>query len=199
MPSMKKTMNRIEKSCNKYLYHHTLVNGMNKLIFLVMVATISATAQVSIGAGVGMPVYGDNPFDSGFAHGREDCQDIKSGVDQEDVYYFKDQYGPDMHTDRFNEGFRAGWYDAGCAIQELNDRLYPEVYSDNNSNNNNDVNAYRESFNDNQVLSQPQNQQANTNQYAGCPQLIVNGDCYQKQNQDVNNEFAQANRGELND
>lgn len=170
---------------------------MNKLIFVIL--CIAATATVTAGAGVGAPVHGEkSAFDSGFSHGRQDCQDIKSGEDQEDVYIFKPKYGPDMHTQTFMDGFYAGWYDAGCAVQELNDRLYPEVYSD-NSNNNNDVNAYRESFNDNQVLSQPQAQTANTNQYAGCPKQIVNGDCYLNQDQNVDNQFTQANRGELND
>lgn len=160
---------------------------MNKLIFVILLV---ANAAITLGAGVGMPVNGEekSPFDSGFAHGREDCQDIKSGVDQEDVYIFKDEYGPDMHTSEFMDGFYDGWYDAGCAVQELNDMLYPEVYSDNS--------GIENSFNNRDSVVQPQSQSANTVQSNSCPQMIVNGDCITGQEQKTHNEFAQANRAD---
>lgn len=130
-----------------------------------------------------------SPYDSGYNHGEDDCQ-LKQNGDAQDMYILEPGKGPAYHTDAFMNGYYDGWNNEGCSSQEINDRLYPQVYSDN------DNTAYDNSFNNRDSVVQPQSQSAVTAQSNSCPQLIVNGDCFTKQNQDVNNDFAQANRAD---
>lgn len=164
----------------------TLLPSARVIAIIVIITTIMIVGPNS--------VYAISPYDSGFNHGEEDCRDIQNGVPQDRVYYFIHGYGPTFHTKAFNDGFKAGWNDAGCVTQELNDRLSSdEGYDTVNYNTNT---ATDDSFNNRDSVVQPQSQSANTVQSAGCPQQIINGDCYLNQDQNVDNTFGQANRAD---
>ena len=170
-----------------------------ELKILLAIIMIAATANVTIGLGseAAIKVYAEkSPYQSGFSHGEEDCNDIKDGVPQEDVYIFKDKYGPDKHTQVFMDGFYEGWYSAGCPKQDLNHMLYLDVdVSDDNVNYESNT-AVDDSFNNRDSVVQPQSQSAITTQSAGCSKMIINGDCVIGQDQNVENNLGQANRAE---
>lgn len=57
----------------------------------------------------------DDPYDSGYDHG---CDDAKIS-DSSDRYINQPEKGPAFHTDRFMEGYNAGF--SACAGSNLDD------------------------------------------------------------------------------
>ena len=147
---------------------------LNKIILAIaVIATLIAVPS---------NVYAKSPYQSGYDHG---CDD--SDLSPQDRYINEKGKGPSFHTTEFMNGYDAGF--VACS-------------GNGNNNNNNSPQYYEVQTNtaiddsnfDDHSVSQPQNQEANTNQAAGCPQQIINGDCIIGQSQNTNNEFAQANR-----
>lgn len=142
----------------------------------ILLAT-SVIAIILSMACFGNSVYAKkSPYESGFDHG---CSDSHI-EDVSDRYINQKEKGPSFHTSAFMNGYYDGFKECGYDNGVLIDNNVNTAIDDSN-------------FDDHSV-SQPQQQQAFTNQNAGCPENMVNGDCYIGQSQDVNNEFAQANR-----
>jgi hypothetical protein len=139
-------------------------------IMIVVAVTLFMTSATNI-----INVYAKSPYDSGFDHG---CDDSHIS-DSSDRYINQDEKGPAYHTTAFMKGYYEGFKECGYDNGVLNSQVNTAIDDSN--------------FDDHSV-SQPQTQLANTNQVGQCPQQIINGDCILGQSQDVNNEFAQANR-----
>lgn len=155
---------------------------MNKTIFV--------TLMVIILAGTTGSAFAKSASSSGYSHGQDDCNGNHDDMYITGVNKNGESTGPDHHTTAFMNAYYQGWKDAGCSTQELNDRLYPEVYSDNTQVNT----AIDDSnFDDH---SQQQGNAAETvqtsNQRGECGQIVF-GDCSIGQSNKQSNENTQAN------
>lgn len=150
---------------------------------ITKLSIILVSAIIALGGIVTTNVYADkSPYDSGYDHG---CSDVKIN-DPGDRYINEDDKGPSYHTSAFMNGYDTGFKDCSSSHHgNNNDNGYYQVNT-----------AIDDSNFDDHSVSQPQNQEANTNQVAGCPKQIINGDCYLNQDQDVDNTFGQANRND---
>src|SRR5690349_16531554 len=130
---------------------------MEYKIFITIIL-LAATANVIIGAGLGIPisVEGKSASSSGYSHGQKDCEGNHDDMYITGVNKHGESTGPDHHTQVFMDNYYRGWSDAGCDSQELNDILYPAIYSDNTNT------AVDDSFNNRDSVVQPQSQSAST-------------------------------------
>ena len=139
---------------------------------------IASLAFGSVGLADAKNEGGPKAYKSGYSHG---CDDV--GLPEDEKYINQPEKGPRYHSQDFMDGYYNGYStckEAGVATTD-----YSEVNT-----------AVDDSFNNRDSVVQPQSQSANTVQSAGCPQQLINGDCYIGQEQAVKNDFAQANRAD---
>lgn len=151
---------------------------IKKLLTMIGVIALIITTMTTGGSNA---FAKKSPYDSGFDHG---CDDAKIS-NPADRYINQYEKGPAYHTTAFMNGYDRGFIDCSQHSGNNNDRGYYEVNT-----------AIDDSNFDDHSVSQPQNQQAYTNQVAGCPKQIINGDCILNQDQNVDNTFGQANRND---